>query len=155
MSHPDFPVRTAPPERHKAHPDIDEALIEKVVETFYDKIRDDAQLGPIFNSQIQDRWPVHLAKMKDFWSSVMLTSGRYKGRPMPVHGRMSGFVTPEDFSHWLVLFRATVREVCAPDIAEIFIDRAQRIATSFQLGMFFQDKIATSTTFKDGEVVKD
>lgn len=153
MSHPDFPVRPAPT-RHTAHPDIDEALIDKMVETFYEKIRSDKQLGAIFNDQIQDRWPVHLAKMKDFWSSVMLTTGRYKGRPMQVHARMADDVNPADFSRWLVLFRATAHEVCSDEVAAVFIDRAERVAQSFQLGMFFQNKIATSTTFEHGEVVE-
>lgn len=154
MSHPDFPVRPAVV-RHKVHPDIDEALIDTMVETFYEKIRKDKQLGAIFNDQIQDRWPVHLAKMKDFWSSVMLTSGRYKGRPMQVHARMANDVIPADFSRWLVLFRATAHEVCSDEVAEAFITRAERIAESFQLGMFFQDQIATGATFKNGEVVEE
>lgn len=154
MSHPDFPVRTAPPTRHAAHPDIDEALIDTMVETFYQRIRDDAQLGPIFNGKLDGRWPMHLAKMKDFWSSVMLTTGRYKGRPMQVHMAMVKDVSPQDFSRWLVLFRETAQEVCSPDVAAVFIDRAERVAKSFQLGMFFQDKIATSDSFSNGDLVE-
>ena len=150
MSHPDFPVRSTPVVRHKVHPDIDEALIDAMVETFYGKIRNDAQLGQIFNTRIGDRWPQHLAKMKDFWSSLMLTSGRYKGRPMPVHVQMSE-VKPEDFTRWLELFRVTAHEVCEKDIAELFIERAQKVAESFQLCMFYKDKIASGEAFTDGE----
>jgi len=154
MSHPDFPVRSTPPTRHKVHPDIDEVLIDRMVETFYGKIRNDAQLGPIFNTRIDDRWPQHLAKMKDFWSSLMLTSGRYKGRPMPVHMQMSE-VEPQDFTRWLELFRATAHEVCPDDIAELFISRAQKVAESFQLCMFYKHRIATGEAFTDGENVGD
>ena len=43
-------------------------------------------IGPVFNDAIAD-WPEHLEKLQAFWSSVMLTSGRYKGRPLPAHIR--------------------------------------------------------------------
>ena len=151
MSHPDFPVRSTPVTRHKVHPDIDEALVARVVETFYEKIRNDKQLGPIFNTRIDDRWPEHLAKMKDFWSSLMLTTGRYKGRPMQVHVQMSE-VRPEDFTRWLELFRANAFEVCEKDIAELFIARAEKIAESFQLGMFYKHRIASGEVFESGEI---
>ncbi len=151
MSHPDFPVKTAPIARHRVHPDIDEALIDTMVETFYEKIRNDAQLGPIFNTRIDDRWTEHLAKMKDFWSSLMLTTGRYKGRPMQAHMQMSE-VTRQDFTRWLELFRANAREVCRDDIAAAFIGRAEKVAESFQLCMFYKDKIASDKALKNGEI---
>src|SRR3546814_8922351 len=66
--------------RRPAHPDISEALVHDLVFAFYDRIRADATLGPIFDGVIGDRWDEHLAKMCDFWSSVMLASGRYEGR---------------------------------------------------------------------------
>ncbi|KAK0363120.1 hypothetical protein LTR94_015981 [Friedmanniomyces endolithicus] len=65
---------------------IDETAIDLLVPAFYARVRADALLGPIFESAIDD-WPHHLAKLKDFWSSVMLASGRYKGQPMPAHIR--------------------------------------------------------------------
>jgi len=63
---------------------ISEAMIRKLVEAFYAKVRTDAVLGPVFEAKIHD-WNEHLAKLSDFWSSIVLMSGRYKGRPMPVH----------------------------------------------------------------------
>src|SRR3546814_13779599 len=62
-------------------------MIHDVVHAFYGRIRQDAVLGPIFDGVIQDRWDYHLAKMCDFWSSVLLMTGRYDGRPMPAHIR--------------------------------------------------------------------
>ncbi|MEO3429310.1 group III truncated hemoglobin [Pelagibius sp. CAU 1746] len=122
--------------RRPVHPDITEEMIRALVHTFYDKVRADAVLGPIFDRVIGERWDDHLAKMCDFWSSVTLVSGRYKGRPLPAHMRLKD-VRPEHFTQWLALFRKTAKEVCPPDIAAVFIERAQRIAESFQLGMFF------------------
>ena len=60
---------------------IDEAMIEHLVRRFYDKVRDDRLLGPVFNSRIKN-WDYHLQQMFAFWSSVALMSGRYHGRPM-------------------------------------------------------------------------
>lgn len=123
--------------RQPVHPDITEEMVRELVHAFYGKIRADATLGPIFERVVGGRWDEHLAKMCDFWSSVVLVSGRYKGRPLPAHMRLKD-VRPEHFTLWLELFRETAEEVCPPDIAAIFVERSRRIAESFQLGMFFQ-----------------
>lgn len=120
--------------RQPLHPEIDEALIKRLVFAFYDRIRTDAVLAPIFEAEIDD-WDPHLAKMCDFWSSIMLKSGRYHGRPLPVHARLHG-VAPAHFDRWLELFRTTAKEQAPPEVAALFIDRAERIADSFRLGMF-------------------
>lgn len=117
-----------------------EAEIETLVRAFYTKVRADAELGPIFARAIGDNWEPHLHKMFDFWSSVMLTTGRYKGRPMPAHMKLKT-VTPKHFDRWLMLFRETAEEVCAPETAERFIEKAARIAESLQLGMFFKPQL--------------
>jgi hemoglobin len=115
--------------------DISEALIERIVRGFYVKIRADGELGPIFESVVQDRWEPHLLKMMDFWSSVMLKTHRYNGRPVPKHVALTQ-VRPAHFDRWLELFRENAREVCSDVIAERFIERAEVIAKSFKLGMF-------------------
>lgn len=114
-----------------------EAEIDRLVRAFYMRIRADAVLGPIFNGAIGDNWEPHLLKMIDFWSSVMLTTGRYKGQPMLAHLRLKQ-VTPQHFDRWLTLFRETAEEICAPETAERFMEKAGRIAESLQLGMFFK-----------------
>ena len=119
------------------HPDLSEALVRELVFGFYGKVRADATLGPIFDGVIGDRWDEHLAKMCAFWSSVMRIDNRYEGRPLAAHLRLKG-VAPEHFQLWLGLFRETAAEVCSAELAALFIDRAERIAESFQLGMFFR-----------------
>lgn len=63
---------------------IGEADIAQLVDAFYERVRADDLLGPIFNAQVDD-WPDHLAKLRGFWSMVMLRSGSYSGRPLPPH----------------------------------------------------------------------
>jgi len=125
------------PRRRPVHPTIDEEMVKQLVHGFYTHVRADAEIGPIFNRAIGSHWDSHLAKMCDFWSSVMLMTGRYKGNPMIAHMRLKT-VRPEHFERWLTLFRKAAHEVCSPDIAELFIGRAENIARSLQLGMFFK-----------------
>ena len=116
---------------------VTEEMIRDVVHSFYATIRTDPALGPIFKRVIGEDWDPHLAKMCDFWSAVMVTSGRYKGNPMLAHLRLKS-VTPAHFEQWLALFRATAHELFAPDIARSFVGRAENIAKSLQFGMFFR-----------------
>ncbi len=116
---------------------LSEDMIHSVVHGFYDEIRRDELLGPIFNGRIApDAWPHHLARMCDFWSSTLLRSGRYDGRPLPHHLTIPE-LGAEHFRRWLQLFRSTVRRLCPPDVAALFMDRALRIAHSFRLAIAF------------------
>jgi hemoglobin len=117
--------------------DINEEGLNRVVTAFYARIRRDAELGPIFNDAIQD-WPEHLEKLTDFWSSVMLTSGRYKGRPVPAHLKHADRITPQLFQRWLRIWAETTNELMAPEAAQALQAKAARIAESLQLAMFFK-----------------
>jgi hemoglobin len=113
---------------------ITEALIERLVTTFYARIRDDALLGPIFEARVTD-WDVHLKKMCAFWSSVALMSGRYSGQPMQAHLPLP--VDQMHFNRWLQLFEETAAELCTPAGAAHFTERARRIAESLRMGIAF------------------
>jgi len=114
---------------------IDEQMIEAVVHGFYGRIRQDPALGPIFARVIApEAWPAHLRKMCDFWSSVMLMSGRFHGAPMPVHARIDG-INANHFARWLQLFEQTTADLCPPGAAALFMQKARMIARSLQLGI--------------------
>lgn len=118
--------------------DLNDALIVAVVDTFYAKARVDPLLGPIFTRAISDAdWRRHLNLIADFWSSMLLATRRYDGRPMPKHLALDG-LQDIHFVRWLALFRETVESLCSPAVAALFIDRAERIAQSFRLGLAFQ-----------------
>jgi hemoglobin len=112
---------------------VTEPMIHAVVHAFYGKVRSDPALGPIFNRVIGD-WDEHLAKMCDFWSSVLLMTGRFKGSPMAAHIRVGG-IRETHFARWLHLFRQTADEACPPPAAALFKARAEMIAQSLQLGI--------------------
>ena len=113
---------------------LSEDAIARLVDEFYARIRIDPALGPVFARAIPGDWGPHLAIMRNFWSSVMLTSGRYKGNPVAVHHRVEG-IELELFDRWLALFEATAAEVCPPEAALHFVERAHRIAASLELGV--------------------
>jgi hemoglobin len=116
---------------------LDEAMIHAVVHRFYDRIRQDDLLGPVFDAAIAPKeWPKHLAKMCDFWSSMLLRTGRYQGRPLVPHLAIPG-LGEAHFRRWLTLFRATLSELCPPEIAALFMDRAMRVAHSFRLAIAY------------------
>lgn len=114
---------------------VDDAMIARLVHAFYAKIRADALLGPIFAKRVGD-WGAHLATMCDFWSSVALMSGRYSGSPMMKHLPLP--VDGRHFDRWLQLFEQTAAETCPPLAARHFIERARRIALSFEYGIATQ-----------------
>jgi hemoglobin len=124
-------------------PLLTEDDLTRVVDAFYARVREDALLGPIFDGAIQD-WPEHLARLQAFWSSVMLTSGRYKGQPIPAHVRHEAKITPATFERWLALWHATTSELLPPDAAAALQDRAERIAESLSLGLdFYRNRART------------
>jgi hemoglobin len=111
---------------------ITEAMIEHLVHAFYAKVRSDPMLAPVFAARVAD-WEPHLAQMCAFWSSVALMSGRYHGTPMVKHLPLP--VDAGHFDRWLDLFETTAREVCPPEAAAYFVERARRIAASLELGI--------------------
>jgi hemoglobin len=71
--------------------------------------------------------------LRAFWSSVVLMSGRYHGQPMQAHFPLT--IEPLRFNRWLALFERTVSEVCPPPAAAVFMEKARRIADSFEMAI--------------------
>ena len=114
---------------------LDDGMVKAVVDAFYAKARADDVIGPVFNRVIADAdWPDHLDKIASFWSSMLLGTGTYSGRPMPKHMAIPE-LSDVHFSRWLKLFRDTVESICSPEIAELFIERSERIGQSFRLNI--------------------
>jgi hemoglobin len=125
-------------EMHHLIDELSEEAIRAVLDAFYARVRRDPELGPVFARAIaDDAWPAHMAIIADFWSSVMLKTGRYKRNPFAVHQGVEG-LTPALFPRWLALFEETCRERLAPALADAMAERAHRIADSLQAGLFFK-----------------
>ncbi|MHC2000062.1 group III truncated hemoglobin [Methylobacterium sp. CM6241] len=125
---------------------LTEASLHAFLGAFYARVQRDPLIGPVFARVIaNDDWPRHLAVIQDFWSSVLLKSGRYKGNPFGKH-RGLGDLTPAHFARWLALFEQAANEEFPPDIATILIERAHRIGDSLQAGLFFRPGIPRAET---------
>ncbi len=108
---------------------ITEAEIATLVDRFYEKVRVDTEIGPVFNNAVQN-WDAHLALLKDFWSTVILTTGRYKGNPLLAHFRLP--IEERYFARWLLLFSETANEVMTAPQAEVVAQKATLIAMNMK-----------------------
>lgn len=115
-----------------AEPTCTEAEIRTLVHAFYGRVRADPQLGPIFEGHVDD-WDAHLAKLCDFWSAILLKSGRFNGSPMARHVALTD-LTADLFRRWLALFRETAGEQANAAMATQASQAAQRIADSLWMG---------------------
>jgi hemoglobin len=105
------------------------ADIERMVDAFYDRVRVDQQLGPIFQMAQVD-WVRHLPRMYDFWESVLFGATGFKGNPLETHRQLAQRtpLTGLDFERWLELFDRSVDSLFSGPMAEEAKQRASRIA---------------------------
>ena len=118
-----------------------------MVYSFYDHVRRDEVLGPIFGRHVKD-WDAHLPTMVDFWSSALRGTARLRGAPGPKHAALPG-LSIELFQRWLRLFRQTTEALPNAALAEKANDLANRIAQSLWYGyQMSQDsvRLAAGTT---------
>jgi hemoglobin len=114
---------------------LDRDSIQTLVHQFYADVRADPVLGPVFDNAIGDRWDVHLARMVEFWSTVMLGEHNFQGNVFGKHMALSG-IEPDHFRRWLGLFFATTERLFEPQVAQEFQVVGKRIAHSLQYGYF-------------------
>jgi hemoglobin len=109
--------------------------IESLVDHFYEKVKIDAQLGPIFTEIARVDWDKHLPRMYEFWENIAFQTGQYTGNPMTAHYRIHAIrpFTTADFNRWLALFGETLDEHFEGDRTELIRQRALSIATVMQI----------------------
>jgi len=105
--------------------------VEQLINSFYDKVKQDDVIGFIFNDVAKVNWEKHLPVMYDFWESVIFSINTYSGNPMEVHMHLNRRVqlAKEHFERWLKLFTGTVDELFEGKNANIAKEKAISIAT--------------------------
>lgn len=117
--------------------ELTEESLAGFLDAFYAKVRRDPELAPVFAAAIaEEAWGAHLAKIRDFWSSVLFKTGRYRGNPFAAH--LGKSIRPEHFTRWLALFDETAVALFEPIPAAALSERAHRIGDSLQYGLFFR-----------------
>ncbi|MGI9243279.1 MAG: group III truncated hemoglobin [Verrucomicrobiales bacterium] len=138
--------------------------IVQLVDRFYEKIRSDEKLGPIFNELVDVDWDTHLPKMYDFWDTVMFRTGKFRGDPIGAHAKLipKTEMSREMFDHWLDLFRATVAELfegekaghivrCAEDMANVIYSKINHVPDPrFDPANLSEEQRARYAAYKEG-----
>ncbi|MBM1106869.1 group III truncated hemoglobin [Aurantibacter crassamenti] len=112
----------------------------QLVDTFYNKVRADELIGPIFNGIIND-WDHHLEHLTTFWSNqLFIERGTYKGDPISAHIKVDDFaknqINEQHFGRWLNLWVQTIDELFEGDNAFILKNRARKMSTHIHLSIF-------------------
>ncbi|HEX7324412.1 MAG TPA: group III truncated hemoglobin [Rhodanobacteraceae bacterium] len=115
---------------------LDESQLAELVSRFYDKVRADPLLGPVFNARVDD-WDAHKVLMTSFWATVALRSGHYRGNPLAKHQPLP--IGVAHFQCWLALWRKAARAVLDPPCAALLIGYAERIGYGIRVGMGLGD----------------
>lgn len=112
-----------------------EADIRTIVDAFYGDITADPVIGAYFEAVDMDE---HLPKLYAFWSSVVFQTGTYRGRPFDAHLALEN-LQPAHFSRWLQRFRETVTDRFEGPRASRMLQRADQIATIFEIKLCDSD----------------
>ncbi len=117
---------------------IDRRDVACLVNVFYDRIRADDMLGPIFDDLAHVDWPTHFPHMYDFWESVLFGTATFKGAPLEAHRALARRtpLTSSAFERWIALFHQTVDDLFAGFTA----NHAKQIAS--RIALVLQHKIA-------------
>lgn len=108
----------------------DRSDIIRLVDRFYERIRSDEKLGPIFNDIAQVNWETHLPKMYDFWDTVLLRAGTFRGNPLAAHAKLVSMadMSKASFDHWREIFTETVNELFEGTNAALIVRSAEDMA---------------------------
>lgn len=125
-------------------PDIEsEADVAQLVNRFYERVRQDKDLGPIFTDVARVDWEHHIPRLVGFWSTVLLGAEQYRGNPVRPHLELAEQTALQSahFARWLALFSETVDELFAGDRADLAKMRAQSIATVLQSKLYVAGRL--------------
>jgi hemoglobin len=130
---------SAPFEHRAAAAGLTEPLVRKVILAFYEKVRRDPILGPVFAEAIGDNWDPHIERIVLFWLTATRIGRGYDGRNfMPVHLRNRS-IRADQLPRWLELFRDTAAEHCSPQAASVLVDIAERMAETLEISLGRRD----------------
>jgi len=128
---------------HHRKTDIENrADIEPLVNTFYEKVKTDDILGPIFNVLIPVNWNTHLPVMYQFWENAIFQTGGYTGNPMTLHEHIHKKINlgTAQFDRWIQLFNQTTDELFEGKNANLAKQRASGIARVMKHKIFIEHK---------------
>jgi hemoglobin len=119
---------------------LDPELVRRVVDKFYEKLRSDPTLGPVFEGVIGNDWDAHMDRIHSFWLTATRLGGGYQGRDfMPAHLKHRS-IEAALLPRWLLIFAETATEICPPAGAAVLVDIAERMADSIRVSLGRRDR---------------
>lgn len=117
-------------------PDISHAAdVRRLIDTFYEKVKQDSVIGYIFNEVAQVDWAHHLPIMYGFWEFLLLDQAdAYRGNPIQKHLDLHQKrpLKAAHFDRWLALFQQSVDELFEGPNAENAKFRAFAISETWK-----------------------
>ena len=109
--------------------------VELLIDTFYDKIKEDDTIGYFFSEVAAVNWDKHLPIMYDFWSSILINEGRYQGGLIMKHILLDqkSRIEAHHLERWQFLFNQTLDELFEGEVVE---DARNRVESMGQLMLF-------------------
>ena len=118
---------------------LTEPLVREVILSFYEKVRVDEVLGPVFTEAIGNDWSAHIGRIILFWLTATRLSRGYDSTGfLPAHLRNRS-IRSDQLPRWLQLFRDTAREHCSPEASSVLIDIAERMAETIRISLDRRD----------------
>ena len=118
-----------------------------LVSTFYARVRENEEIGYIFNEIIQD-WPEHLEKLTDFWETNLFMISKFRGNPMRAHKevdkKFNHSIEQKHFGEWLNMWFATIDDLFEGERANIAKNRARNMASNLFMNMYMSREKSSS-----------
>mgnify|MGYP000951167086 CR=1 FL=1 len=108
----------------------DRTDITLLVESFYTRVKKDDLIGPIFQNTENFSWETHIPIMIDFWETILLGAGSYRGNTISKHIELNRRhpLTNDHFDRWKSLFYETLDELFEGDKVAEAKKRAELMA---------------------------
>lgn len=102
--------------------------IRRVVDEFYERVREDPVLGPRF--EVVSDWSEHKARIAHFWWVVLGGAAYESCRYRVVQTHRTVGVRGVEIEHWLGIFADCVRSSLPEPLAEAWLHRARTMGRS-------------------------
>jgi hemoglobin len=125
---------------------IDPDMVRSLLDSFYESVRQDTVLGPVFDPLIGDGWPAHIRKINEFWLTALRLSRSYKGSGfMAAHLRHES-IREEHMQRWLELFAKAVAQEIPAEHRLAFLNVANAMAENLRISLQRRDDEALRPT---------
>lgn len=116
----------------------DRARLRTLVHAFYGDLRQDAEIGPLFERAIGQDWQPHLDRMVEFWATLVLGSRSFTGDVFGRHMAIPG-LEPAMFARWQAAWKKHTEALFEPARAAELQRIAAGIARTLSRGLAKRD----------------